>query len=998
MQKGAERVVTFAGRWAIRTTTQMIQNAADFVTQYDDYMNEIQTVTLKTDAQMQHVSAGLQETANELGVSLNEVASAAVSFYRMGFSDEEVQDRLVWVTKFAKVANVDFANAAKMIITVSNSMSKDIQGDLQRVSDVLLYLGDNSATTAADVAEAMQTLGPVAQAVGIPFEQIATMTAALSDSTQQSASRIGNGLRTLIMRLYAVRNTQIEVFKDFADNGEMEELWEIKNDPAKLMEKFKEAGIELQDDNKQWRDFYSILSDIATLWKSLDATDPKRSALMTILGGQRGGTYISALLDSMNPDTGKYYELYKGLGESFGSTEQKYAIWMESAAAAQERYNLALQNMYSVLDVEVVKSFYDAMAVVANNTATATKNLGGLNLLIPAMVAGYLSLSAAATKAGMTTLTFSNVLTLVRTSMQNHPILAAATIFLTLATTVSVVAGAIINAVEETRKAQIRQYNEAVDMANAAQRKAQTFVELKNQMNDMFESSEDVTAELGKYNTTLENLAKISPTAAFVVDQLKNGLIDQKEAARLLNAELDKTIDKQNRLSTEQWQKALGSITGSDYSDVRYWVSNGWQEQEQIIQLPSRSFLNRFNEYAKKNSIAPEDATDAWRQFLWEQTLGTDPDQMWSGVLDYFIKQQKMNSLAVRDRSKRTNDFNDLADYMWETFSGEGWLGDEYQERLQADVDKWVQTAIGAAGLSDVPKYIQDIFVQKFKETIAGDDKGIWHNDFTDATRDKLLQEARNIDFKGRGRDSLVELMDAGLLNNEEVMNAIYDQIFGAGAAKAEGKQWTQSDEQVKAIAQTYENLIEIGFSNVDIQKAMEGVGTDLWDNPELFDIFSGFDADQMQSVQSMIQDLGWSFLDFYHILSDNTAAAEFTNFLKNTDNELTRLSSNASKDELIKKLFFLQTVSDNISSGQKLNAQTLGSLIQGTPWLLQPALSGNRAPIQKTMKSIDILLDQIFSDEAEALYQQMKDEGEKIEGGKDNFIKIWRERLKVET
>jgi len=47
----------------------MIHNAVDFATQYDDYMNEIQRVTLKTDAQMQNVSAGLQETANELGVS-----------------------------------------------------------------------------------------------------------------------------------------------------------------------------------------------------------------------------------------------------------------------------------------------------------------------------------------------------------------------------------------------------------------------------------------------------------------------------------------------------------------------------------------------------------------------------------------------------------------------------------------------------------------------------------------------------------------------------------------------------------------------------------------------------------------------------------------------------------------------------------------------------------------------------------------------------------------
>ena len=302
-----------------------------------------------------------------------------------------------------------------------------------------------------------------------------------------------------------------------------------------------------------------------------------------------------------------------------------------------------------------------------------------------------------------------------------------------------------------------------------------------------------------------------------------------------------------------------------------------------------------------------------------------------------------------------------------------------------------------AAGLFDLPDYLQSAFAQSFADIIVGSNGVLEQSDFTDQMRDQLSQYTLKI-FGETWNMSSSDIVSSGILDSQLIMNSIYDQIFGAGAAKAEGKQWTQSDEQVRAIAQTYENLIEMGFTNADIQEAMEDVGADLWDNPELFDIFSGFDADQMQSVQSMIQDLGWSFLDFYRILSDNTAAAEFTNFLKNTDNELTRLSSNASKDELIKKLFFLQTVSDNISNGQILDAQTLTSLSQGTPWLLQPALSGNRAPIQKTMKSIDILLDQIFYDEAEALYQQMKDEGEKIEGSKDNFIKTWQEKLKVDA
>lgn len=562
--RGIERGVVQVGRWSMGVISSQIANASNFAQEYDGYMTEIQMVTLKTDAQMDRVSAGLQETANKLGLSLIDVASSAVTFYRMGFSDQEVNDRLMWVSKFAKVANVDFSSAAKMMVTVSNSMADDIQGNMQRVSDVLLYLGDNSATTASDVAEAMQSLGPIANAIGIPFERIASMTAALSDKTQQSASRIATGLRSTIMRLYAVRNSQIDVFKDFAEDGEMEELWEINNDPAKLMNTLGDLGVKLQDANGQWRDFYDIMKDVSTVWSSLAETDPKRSAIMNILGGQRAGVYVGALLDSLASDTGKVDMLYGGAMGAYGSTETKYNIWTQSAAAAQERYNAALQNMYSLLDVQVVIDFYNAMATIGNNTAIATKNLVGMNLIFPAIVAGCIAVSAAATKAGMTTLTFGNIMTLVRTAMANHPILAAATIFLALATTVSVAAGAIIKATEASRKAQIEQYNTAIDVANKAQQKIQTFSNLRTEMNKMFSSSADVTQELQKYNGTLESLAKVSPTAAYVVDQLKKGLIDQKEAARLLNEELDKTIEREQSISVSSNQTALRNKTVSE--------------------------------------------------------------------------------------------------------------------------------------------------------------------------------------------------------------------------------------------------------------------------------------------------------------------------------------------------------------------------------------------------------------------------------------------------
>ena len=46
-------------------------------------------------------------------VTSTELSSAAVTFYRQGLNDSQVNSRLEWVTKYAKVANISFETAAE---------------------------------------------------------------------------------------------------------------------------------------------------------------------------------------------------------------------------------------------------------------------------------------------------------------------------------------------------------------------------------------------------------------------------------------------------------------------------------------------------------------------------------------------------------------------------------------------------------------------------------------------------------------------------------------------------------------------------------------------------------------------------------------------------------------------------------------------------------------------------------------------------------------------
>lgn len=561
LDQWANRGIMVAGRAAFNLVGNTVTNASHFVQAMDSYLTEIQMATRKSDEQMVAVENMINRTAQTLRVTPLSVASAASTFYHQGLDNSGVEDRLLVVSKFAKVAQLDFSDAADIITAISQSMADDLGNDVQRIADVLSYMGDKAATTASEVGVAMQRLSPIASAVGVSFESAASYVAAASAITRNAPTRVFTGIRAAMARYYSVTKTNIGTLMALDPEGTMQEFETAGNDVVSMLDR---VGVAAKDARGQLIPFDQMMEKLAKVWATLPENSTERSDILTALGGQRGMDVLAALLNDISSENSIQRQLYTGAIESYGTVSEKYAIWMDSAAAAQERYNAALQEMYAVLNVEVVKAWYGAMALVAHYTALSTKSFAGFNLIVPAIIAGFVAIKAAILATGQTTLTFGTILSTLSTAMQHHPLMAAATIFVALATTISVASGVIIDAIENTRKAQIQQYNDAIDVANKAQQKVQTFTKLKNEMNAMFNSSSNVTGELEKYNTTLEALAKISPTAAFVVQQLKDGLIDQKEAARLLNEELDKTIDRQLKISAVEYQAALEKKVVSD--------------------------------------------------------------------------------------------------------------------------------------------------------------------------------------------------------------------------------------------------------------------------------------------------------------------------------------------------------------------------------------------------------------------------------------------------
>ena len=389
IQKLTNRIVSmFSTMVLMRGMRELWSNATSYAKDYYDQMNEIQVVTMKSDEQISNLSTQYRQMAKEMSVSSKDIASAATTFYRQGLSDSQVEQRLKYTTQYAKVAATDFNTAADLITATANSMGDQIQGNIQRVTDVFIYLGDHAGTSAEEVGTAMQKAAASAGQFGMSFEWLGAYIATVSETTRQAAEVVGTSFNAIIARLHTIRTT-----------GYNQEDETKINDVAKAL---GTLDIALLDNQGNWRDMTDIFNDVASKWDSLDGK--QKSYIATTMAGTRQQNTFLALMNDLSKGVeggSRAWELYEGAMNSAGTTMQKYEIWSQSVEAAQGRLNASLEEMYNTfVSGDLIKGVTDFGARFVENFTAATKATSGLNILVPILGGVAVAFSAATVSAG----------------------------------------------------------------------------------------------------------------------------------------------------------------------------------------------------------------------------------------------------------------------------------------------------------------------------------------------------------------------------------------------------------------------------------------------------------------------------------------------------------------------------------------------------------------------------------------------------------------------
>ena len=366
----------------LRGLTSIWRNATGFAQQYYDKLNEIRIVTGKSQQQANQLGTSYRNLAKNMKVSATEVAVAATEFWRQGLDEQQVNERLVATTQYAKISAMEFEDAAEVITAATNTMGVSAQ----HVVDIFAYLGDNSASGPDEVGKAMQKASASAKEFGLTFEWLGAYIATISEATRQAPEVIGTSINSIMARLHSIKE------KGFNEEDETR-----INDIAKAL---GTIDVALMDNEGNWRDMSDIFSDIASKWDTLSGK--QKSYISTTMAGTRQQNYFIALMSDMARGVeggSRAYELYAGAMGAAGTAAQKYSVWQESVTAAQNRLTTATQEFYSLLSAEWMKGFYENMAGVVEIITAGTDAMNGWNLIIPVTTAGIIGLIAVVYKA-----------------------------------------------------------------------------------------------------------------------------------------------------------------------------------------------------------------------------------------------------------------------------------------------------------------------------------------------------------------------------------------------------------------------------------------------------------------------------------------------------------------------------------------------------------------------------------------------------------------------
>lgn len=186
-----KQVVSAGLSWKIFSAiTQTFKKTIDTVKELDKSLVDLQIATGSTRVQAEELLYSYNQMAKELGATTQEIASAADSWLRQGYSTAQTNELIRSSMVLSKIGQIESAEATQYLTSALKGFDIEAEKSIEIV-DKLAAIDLISATNASGLAEALSRTAASANLAGVEMEQLLGYVAVVGETTQKSMSQVG---------------------------------------------------------------------------------------------------------------------------------------------------------------------------------------------------------------------------------------------------------------------------------------------------------------------------------------------------------------------------------------------------------------------------------------------------------------------------------------------------------------------------------------------------------------------------------------------------------------------------------------------------------------------------------------------------------------------------------------------------------------------------------------------------------------------------------------
>ena len=387
----------------MKAIQQAKQGFNDFLNFQKDLTNISYTMNLSPN-QLQNLGTSAIDMAKDLSMSLDNTMDIYKIYANMNTTASEIQQTAKPTAILSNLSGVDASTAADQVqgilqqfhmledgSTTAADASMHIVDVLDKVSG---SVGIDYAKGIKIISDAVQASGQVAYDAGMSYEQLAAITAKVSERTREDGSSIGNALKTII-----TRTTKVGKMPQYADEVDNATL---SNASASL----HAIGVDVYNPDGSDRGIITVMSELKDKWD--DLTDAQQAKIAFDVAATRQTSKFKSMLDAFTDSM----SLAEEATTANGNAEANQEKYMESTAGKLQAIKTQMQdfwvNFYNSGTVNGVLEFVHSLT---EGFTSLEKTLGPIPALLTAVFAAMTVKNA--TMAGLKFLSGGGLATVV---------------------------------------------------------------------------------------------------------------------------------------------------------------------------------------------------------------------------------------------------------------------------------------------------------------------------------------------------------------------------------------------------------------------------------------------------------------------------------------------------------------------------------------------------------------------------------------------------------